>query len=82
MWGSWIVWLVGAAILLSLVMFGLVIGAPIFAIPIVLVGAAVLGIADFRRRRNQTQEVQAFREGAKAESVDFTPRDKETLVSE
>jgi hypothetical protein len=51
-------------------------------VPIVLVGAAVLGATDFRRRRQQARQMHDFREGAKAESVDFTSRDKETLVSE
>ena len=83
MWaGSWPVGLVIAAVVLSLLVFGLVIGAPIFAVPIVLVGAGALGVIDLRRRKRQTAELQSFREGAKTEKVDFTPRDKETLVSE
>ena len=57
-------------------------GAPILAVPIVVLGAGVLGLVDMRRRRQQVRQMHDFREEAKAESVEFTTRDKETLVSE
>ncbi len=79
MWG---ITLIVAAFILALIAFSFAWGAPILAVPIVLAGAAVLGIVDFRRRRQQIRQMHDFREGAKAESVEFTPRDKETLVSE
>jgi hypothetical protein len=79
MWGYT---LVVAAIVLALIAFSFALGAPIFAVPIVLVGAVVLGTADFRRRRQQVRQMHEFREEAKSESVEFAPRDKETLVSE
>ncbi|HEY1358717.1 MAG TPA: hypothetical protein VGF21_10465 [Thermoleophilaceae bacterium] len=79
MWG---ITLIVAAFILALIAFSFAWGAPIFAIPIVIVGAMVLGGADFRRRRKQVRQMHDFREDAKSESVDFTPRDKETLVSE
>jgi hypothetical protein len=83
MWaGSWPFGLIVAAVVLSFIAFGLVIGAPIFAVPIVVVGVAALGFADFKRRRNETQRLHSFREKAKSEKVEFTHRDKETLVSE
>ena len=79
MWG---ITLVVAAFVLGLIAFSFAWGAPVLAVPVVLLGAAALGIADVRRRRQQIRQMHDFRESAKAESVEFTPRDKETLVSE
>jgi uncharacterized membrane protein len=79
MWG---ITLIVAAFILALIAFSFAWGAPIFAVPIVIAGAAVLGVVDFRRRRQQIRQMHDFREEAKAQSVEFTARDKETLVSE
>lgn len=79
MWG---IVLVVAAFILALIAFSFAWGAPIFAVPIVIIGAIVLGAADFRRRRRQVRRMHEFREEAKSQSVEFTPRDKETLASE
>ena len=57
-------------------------GAVIVALPVAAIGIAVLGLLDVRRRRNQAKTVEEFRDEAKAEKVDFTERDKETLASE
>jgi hypothetical protein len=65
-----------------LIALGVTLGAPIIAIPIVVVGVAALGFIDFTRRRRKVQQVHNFREQAKSEKVEFTARDKETLVSE
>ena len=79
MWG---IVLVVAAFILGLIAFSFAWGAPIFAVPIAIIGAIVLGATDFRRRRRQVRQMHEFREEAKSESVEFTPRDKETLASE
>jgi hypothetical protein len=79
MWG---ITLVVAALVLGLIAFSFAWGAPVIGIPIVILGAAALGIADMRRRRQQIKQMHDFRDNAKAESVEFTARDKETLVSE
>ena len=79
MWGTT---LVVAAFILALIALSFAWGAPIVAVPIVLIGIVVLGTVDVRRRRRQVKQMHDFREQAKAESVDFTSRDKETLVSE
>jgi uncharacterized membrane protein len=79
MWG---ITLVVAALALGLVAFSFAWGAPVLAVPVVILGAAVLGIADLRRRRQQIRQMQDHRESAKPQSVEFTTRDKETLVSE
>ena len=57
-------------------------GAVIVALPVAVIGIVVLGMLDLRRRRNQAKTVDEFRDEAKAEKVDFTERDKETLASE
>jgi hypothetical protein len=57
-------------------------GAVIVALPLAVLAIGAYGAFDFSRRRKQTKQVQGFREGAKAESVEFSERDKETLVSE
>jgi UDP-N-acetylmuramyl pentapeptide phosphotransferase/UDP-N-acetylglucosamine-1-phosphate transferase len=79
MWG---ITLIASALVLGLIAFSFAFGAPILAVPIAIVGVALIGVLDMRRRRRQANEMHHFREQAKAESVEFTPRDKETLVSE
>jgi hypothetical protein len=59
------------------------IGAPaIIAVPVALIVIAIVGALDFNRRRRQAGNIHRFREQAKTEKVDFTERDRETLVSE
>ena len=57
-------------------------GAVIVAIPVAVIGIGIVMAVDFNRRRKQAREMHDFREEAKAEKVDFTARDEETLVSE
>ena len=57
-------------------------GAVIVALPVAAIGIVVLVLLDLRRRRTQAHSMQEFRDEAKAEKVDFTERDKETLASE
>ena len=57
-------------------------GAVIVAVPIAVVGIALVGFLDVRRRGKQAKNVQEFRDEAKAEKVEFTERDQETLTSE
>lgn len=70
-----------AALILGLVVGSIaVIGAPVFALPIVVAGIALIGLVTFRRRREQALDMAEFREQAKAEKVELTPRDKRTTV--
>ncbi len=78
----WAVGIIIAAFVLSLVVFGFAFGNPNYAVPIALVVIGIVGAIDFGRRRRQAREVQTLREGAKAEKVEFTERDRETLASE
>ena len=72
------------AFLLALVVmsFAFAGGAVIVTIPLALIGIAAVAFMDFRRRREQSQSLEQFRDNAAAEKVDFTERDKETLSSE
>ena len=56
-------------------------GAVFVALPIAALGIAAVAFVDFNRRRKQSRSLEEFREDAKAEKVDFTERDKETLSS-
>ena len=79
MWG---IVLIVSAFVLGLIAFAFAIGAPIFAVPIAIIGIVAIGASDIRRRRTQARQMGQFREEAKAENVEFTERDKETLVSD
>jgi uncharacterized membrane protein len=69
-----------AAIVGLLLGSALIPGAPIFALPIVLVLVVVLGTLEMRRRSAEAQSMQGFRDEAKAEPIEFTDRDKQTLA--
>ena len=85
MWGSsWSFTLIvgafaGALVAMSFAFAG---GAVIVAIPVALVAIAIAGLIDMRRRQKQIGDVRELRDDASAEKVDFTERDKETLISE
>ena len=69
-----------AAIVGLLIGAALVPGAPIFALPIVAIIVLVLGVGELRRRSSETRSMQGFREEADSEPIEFTERDKRTLV--
>ena len=70
-----------AAVIIGLVVgASLVIGAPVFALPIVAVVIVVLGLVEMRRRSGEAKSMQSFRDAAKSESVEFTDRDKQTTL--
>lgn len=54
--------------------------SPVLAIPMLVIGLLVIGLLDMRRRRRHTEEIKDFRDQAKAEEVEFSDRDRETLV--
>ena len=76
--------LIIAAFLLGIVAMSFAFGggAVIVAVPLALLAIGAFAAFDFSRRRQQAKQVHDFREDAKAEGVEFTDRDKETLVSE
>jgi type III secretory pathway component EscV len=71
---------IAAAILGLLVGSALIPGAPVFALPIVAVLVVVLGTLEMRRRSGEARSMQGYRDEAKAESIEFTARDKQTLA--
>jgi uncharacterized membrane protein len=85
MWGSaWGLTTVVAAFALGLVAmsFAFMGGAVVVALPVAFIALALAAYADFRRRRKQTTMIHDHREQARSDKVEFTDRDKQTLVSE
>ena len=78
MWGLTTV--VGAFALALIVMsFTFMGGAVIVAVPLALLGVGIAAFVDFGRRRKTAQSIHAERP---IDEVDFTERDRRTLVSE
>jgi type III secretory pathway component EscV len=71
---------IAAAIVGLLVGAALVPGAPIFALPIAAVLILVIGVGSLRRRSAEARSMQGFREEADSEPIEFTARDRQTLV--
>jgi hypothetical protein len=75
--------LIVVAFLLALVAMSFAFGggAVVVALPVAVIGIAIVGFLDFNGRRKHVQQLGELREEAKAEQVEFTERDKETLAS-
>jgi hypothetical protein len=71
---------IAAAIVGLLLGAALVPGAPIFAIPIVVILVAVLAAGEFRRRSAEARSMEGFRAEADPDPIEFTERDKRTLA--
>jgi flagellar biosynthesis component FlhA len=71
---------IAAAIFGLLLGTALVPGAPIFGLPIVAILIVILAMVELKRRRGEAQNIQELRDEAKAEPVEFTARDRETLA--
>jgi hypothetical protein len=81
MWGStYGLAFVVMAFVAGLAAFGVVVGTPILGVPIALVGVAIIGGVVFARRRREMQDLREFRDDAGADKVEFTERDKQTLL--
>jgi hypothetical protein len=63
---------------MSLGFFG---GAVVVAIPLALVAIAIAALLDFNRRRKTVKSIHEHRPGDDGD-VEFTDRDRRTLVSE
>jgi Flp pilus assembly protein TadB len=57
---------------------GLVIGAPIFALPIIFVVLGALGALYLTRRGREAREIREFREQATESEAEFSSRDRLT----
>jgi MFS superfamily sulfate permease-like transporter len=80
MWG---VTTIVTAFVLALVVMSLTFmgGAVVVAIPLALVAIAIAAAVDFNRRRKTAQSIHAHR-NEDEHDVEFTERDRQTLVSE
>jgi membrane protein implicated in regulation of membrane protease activity len=67
-----------ALVVMSLTFMG---GAVVVAIPLALVVIAIAAVVDFNRRRKTAQSIHAHR-NEDEHDVEFTERDRRTLVSE
>jgi choline-glycine betaine transporter len=54
-------------------------GAVIVAVPLAILIVLGAGLLDLRRRRNQAEGMEQFRQQADSEKIDFTARDRQTL---
>lgn len=73
---------IAAAALLLGLLFGTIAvwGAPIFAVPILLVALGAIALGQMRRRAERARSLGEMRREASAEKVEFTERDRETLA--
>lgn len=82
----WVGSLIVLAFLIALIVgFGLVIGAPIYALPIVLVvlvvaAGTMFGGRNALRKQGQIRRMKQFRRQAQARKNEFDATDKQTLV--
>jgi hypothetical protein len=78
MWG---LTTVVAAFALALVVMSLTFmgGAVVVALPLAIIGVGIAAFVDFNRRRKTAQSIHTQRPD---DEVDFTERDRRTLVSE
>ena len=67
-----------AIIVMSLTFMG---GAVVVAVPVALIAIAIAAYLDFNRRKKTAQSIHSERERAEHD-VEFTDRDRQTLVSE
>jgi UDP-N-acetylmuramyl pentapeptide phosphotransferase/UDP-N-acetylglucosamine-1-phosphate transferase len=57
-------------------------GAVVVALPVAVLAVGIAAFVDFNRRRKQAASLHDHREQARTDKVDFTERDRQTLVSE
>jgi hypothetical protein len=75
--------IVGAfAVALVVMSFAFAGGAVIVAVPVALLAVGIAALVDFNKRRKQATNIHEHREQARTEKVEFTERDRDTLVSE
>jgi uncharacterized membrane protein len=67
-----------ALVVMSLTFMG---GAVVVAVPLAIIVIAIAALVDFNRRRKSAKSIHFEREKAEHD-VEFTERDRQTLVSE
>jgi UDP-N-acetylmuramyl pentapeptide phosphotransferase/UDP-N-acetylglucosamine-1-phosphate transferase len=68
-----------ALVAMSLAFMG---GAVVVALPVAILAVGIAAFMDFNRRRKQATSIHDHREQARTDKVDFTERDRQTLLSE
>jgi hypothetical protein len=68
-----------ALVAMSLAFMG---GAVVVALPVAILGIGIAAFVDLNRRRKQATSIHDHREQARTDKIDFTERDRQTLVSE
>lgn len=68
-----------ALVAMSLAFMG---GAVVVALPVAILAIGIAAFVDFNRRRKQAASIHDHREQARSDKVDFTERDRQTLLSE
>jgi UDP-N-acetylmuramyl pentapeptide phosphotransferase/UDP-N-acetylglucosamine-1-phosphate transferase len=70
------------AVALVAMSFAFMGGAVVVALPVAILAVGIAAFVDFNRRRKQAASIHDHREQARTDKVDFTERDRQTLVSE
>jgi hypothetical protein len=78
MWGLTTV-VAAFALALVVMSFTFMGGAVIVAVPLALIAIGIAGFVDFKRRRKTAQSIHTHQHD---DDVEFTERDRRTLVSE
>jgi hypothetical protein len=73
--------LLGIAAFFALTVVLLYSGLFVVGVPLFVIGVIAIGVLDFQRRRRHVDDVKGFRDQAKAEEIEFTERDRQTLAS-
>jgi UDP-N-acetylmuramyl pentapeptide phosphotransferase/UDP-N-acetylglucosamine-1-phosphate transferase len=68
-----------ALVAMSLAFMG---GAVVVALPVAILAIGIAAFVDFNRRRKQAASIHDHREQARTDKVEFTERDRQTLLSE
>jgi acetyl-CoA carboxylase carboxyltransferase component len=68
-----------ALVVMSLTFMG---GAVVVALPVAIIAVGIAAFVDLNRRRKQATSIHEHREQARTDKIEFTERDKQTLVSE
>jgi hypothetical protein len=68
-----------ALVAMSLAFMG---GAVVVALPVAVLAIGIAAFVDFNRRRKQAASIHDHREQARTDKVEFTERDRQTLLSE
>ena len=80
MWGSTTI-VIGFAVAVVAMALGFMGGAVVVAVPIAIIAIAVAAAIDFNRRRKTIRNSSPRQHGGQRD-VDFTERDRQTLVSD